>query len=92
MDLTELRMQIDGIDDELVRLFQRRMDVAAEIAKVKLQKCLPVYDPLREQQKLCELSEKADDRCKEYITRLYSLIFELSRAEQERIIDAGARL
>ena len=32
MELSELRGQIDRIDDELVKLFAQRMDVAAQIA------------------------------------------------------------
>jgi len=47
-----------------------------------------VYDPVREQQKLHELSGKVEEGRKEYITALYSLIFELSRAEQERILNS----
>ena len=35
MDIKELRDQIDEIDDELVKLFARCMDVAARIADYK---------------------------------------------------------
>ena len=35
MDINELRGQIDTIDDELVKLFAKRMDVAAQIAEYK---------------------------------------------------------
>ena len=35
MELDELRSQINGIDEELIDLFRRRMDVAAGIAEYK---------------------------------------------------------
>ena len=48
MDLQELRSQIDEIDDELVALFGKRMDVAAQIADYKKEHNLPIYHPARE--------------------------------------------
>ena len=51
MDLQELRRRIDRIDDELVRLFAERMDVAAEVAAYNKEKGLPVLDASREQAK-----------------------------------------
>ena len=35
MELQELRGRIDQIDDQLVKLFAQRMDVAAQIADYK---------------------------------------------------------
>ena len=88
MDLQELRQRIDQIDDVLIDLFQRRMDVSAEIARHKQRHNLPVHDPARERQKLHDLYGKVAETHKDYITALYSLIFELSRAEQERILNS----
>ena len=89
MDLQDLRLQIDKIDRGLVRLLCRRMDICAEIARHKRERNIPVYDPARERQKLRELSGKAGEGRAAYIAALYSLLFELSRAEQERIIGEG---
>ena len=91
MDLLQLRAQIDKIDDEMVRLFQQRMAVSAEVAEYKRAKNMPVYDREREQQKLLDLTSKADERFEPYIAPLYSLIFELSRAEQERVLSTEAK-
>jgi len=91
IELEELRSQIDGIDNSLVDLLLKRMDISVEIAKYKHQNNLPVYDPVRELQKLHELSGKAKEGRETYITALYSLIFELSRTEQERILNPEVR-
>jgi len=87
MNLQDLRQQIDKIDDELVRLFEQRMDVSAEIAQYKKKYNIPVYDPARERQKLHDLSGNVKKGREAYITALYSLLFELSRFEQQRIIN-----
>jgi len=92
MDLQELRKQIDEVDDGLVRLFQRRMDVSAEIARYKKENNLPVHDPARERQKLYDLSFKTDAGRESYIVALYALLFELSRADQERILNQTCEL
>ena len=88
MDLQELRTQIDVTDDDLLRLFQRRMDISAEIALYKRQNNMPVYDPERERQKLNYLSGKVKEGRKACVAALYSLLFELSRAEQEKILNS----
>ena len=92
MELKELRQKIDEIDDGLVDLFQQRMDVSAEIAQHKQENNLPVHDPAREREKLYELSGKVKEGREAYVTALYSLLFELSRADQERILNPASVL
>ena len=86
MDLQDLRRQIDKIDNDLVRLFQERMDMSAEIAKFKQEHNVPIYDPAWERQKLYDISLKVKEGRVAYVTALYSLLFELSRADQERLL------
>ena len=84
MDLNELRGQIDGIDDELVQLFCRRMEVAEQIAEYKRQNNLPILVPAREREKLRDISQKAGSDMANYARVLYSMIFELSRSHQSK--------
>jgi chorismate mutase/prephenate dehydratase len=92
MDLQTLRKQIDEIDGGLLELFQRRMDVSADIARYKQEANLPVYDPARERQKLYDLAQGAQTGRESYVTALYALLFSLSRAEQERILNPASPL
>ena len=62
------------------------MEVAASIAGYKKEKGLPVLDPKREREKLLEISEWVPEEMKEYVLSLYSLIFELSRSSQNRLL------
>ena len=82
MDLLELREQIDEIDQDLVRLFCRRMETAAKIADYKKEQNLPVYHPEREQEVLRKVAQLAGPEMENDICRLYSLLFELSRNYQ----------
>ena len=62
MELSELRGQIDRIDDELVKLFAQRMEVSSQIGSYKKEKGLPVFVPAREREKLQDVAEKAARR------------------------------
>lgn len=84
MELKDYRNQIDQIDDEIVRLFQQRMDVAAQIAAYKKEHDLPIMQASREREKLADLSGKTREELQSYLRVLYSLLFELSRTYQAR--------
>ena len=51
MDLKDYRLEMDAIDDELVALFVKRMEVAARIADYKKENDLPILAPAREREK-----------------------------------------
>ncbi len=91
MDTSDYRKIIDGIDDELVKLFSRRMDTAAGIAGYKKENGLEVYDGKREREKLEDLAAKAPPEIAGYVRRLYSTIFELSREYQNCVIGGDAK-
>ena len=84
MDLKELRGQIDEIDDQLVELFAKRMDIAAAIGDYKKANNLPVFVPAREREKLKDVAEKAGPEMANYTRVLYSMLFELSRSYQSK--------
>ncbi len=86
MDLSNYRQEIDKIDKELLRLFQERMDISAKIAEYKKENSLPVLDPMREREKMASLLENTSPDFRSYIHVLYSLIFELSRSHQGRLL------
>jgi len=87
MDLQQLRNEIDAIDEQLICLLEKRMDLTHEVAVFKHKNNIAVYDATREQEILDRLSAKITDEHKDTIIALYKKLFELSRAEQERIIN-----
>ncbi len=92
MDLSDYRKQIDEIDDELVKLFSRRMETAARIAECKRDMGKGVMDAKREREKLLDILGKCPEELQDYTSSLYSLIFELSRSYQHRILGTGSAL
>lgn len=84
MELKDYRKEIDRVDTELVRLFQERMDIAAQIAHYKMENDLPILQGAREREKLTEVTGMVRDDMRAYTRVLYSLLFELSRTYQEK--------
>ena len=86
MELSDYRRQIDDIDSQLLALFYRRMDVAAQIGGYKKAHNLPALDAGRERAKLQQIANSAPEALRDYTVSLYSLIFELSRSCQNRLL------
>lgn len=84
MDLEKIRAQIDDIDDALVHLFIKRMELSAQVADYKKANSMPIYVPAREQAILKTVAEIAGDELSEYTCSLYAKIFELSRSYQDK--------
>ncbi len=85
MDINELRKQIDAIDDQLVRLFVQRMEVAQQIGAYKIANGLPVLDATREEGKLQDIAAKISPEIADYACELYKKLFELSRQYQKEV-------
>ena len=84
MELKDLRNQIDKIDNELVGLFTKRMEISAQVADYKKANNMPIHVPAREREILQEVASKAGQDMENYARVLYSMIFELSRSYQSK--------
>lgn len=84
MDITELRSEIDRIDDELLKLFCARMEISAQVADYKRERNLPILVPAREREILQNVAQKAGPEMAGYARGLYSTILELSRGYQAK--------
>ena len=84
MDLQNLREQINDIDDQLVKLFVKRMEASAMVADYKKQHNLPIYVPEREREILKKVAQSAGAEMSNYARVLYSMLFELSRSHQTK--------
>ena len=49
MELENLRIQIDEIDKEMIKLFEKRMEIVSKIGEYKKVHNLPILDKNREQ-------------------------------------------
>ena len=86
-DLSELRIQLDEIDDQIVSLYERRMKVAEEVAEFKISTGKKVYDKEREMAKLASVKAKTHGELNARgIEELYEQIMSISRKLQYRKI------
>ena len=87
LDLQECRNQIDQIDDEMIRLFEKRMKVCEEVARYKIHTGKKVLDPKREQDKLKVLREKAHGEFNALgAQELFRQIMAISRKRQYQLL------
>ena len=84
--LEKYRNEISEIDEELTKLFVRRMDTVGLIAEYKAAHGIPVLNTAVEREKLRHITESVPEEYEEYAASLYSLIFELSRSRQNTLI------
>ena len=86
MELNELRIQLDQIDRQMVSLFEQRMRVCEDVARWKMANDRPVLDASREKEKLQAVADQLPEDLQEYGMSLYSLLMELSRSSQTRLM------
>ena len=91
MDINQIRSKIDSIDDELSNLIRERMSLSEEVALYKKKAGLPVLDRQRERDILARITNE-DDKYGEYVRILYSMIFDLSRSNQDKLISGSSEL
>lgn len=85
MELTELRDQIDGIDDQILKLLQERADIARKVGSLKADTGSQIYVPQREYEILNRLRTQnfgiyPDDS----IEKIWTEIFNASRSVQNQ--------
>ena len=91
MELSEIREKIDTVDDQLLKLFLERMDLAEEVAAYKNEHHLPILNKERERAVLARVTEQSGEK-ERYAYHLFSTLFELARSRQAELIDAPTRV
>ena len=91
MDLVELREKIDEIDEQIVELYERRMDIASQVADYKMETGKKVFDKERENEKLSKVRELAHNDFNKYgIQELFEQIMSMSRKLQyQKLTEQG---
>lgn len=91
MDLNEIRQKIDLLDDQLLELFLKRLDLAEEVAEYKKAHHLPVLNRTREREILARVTQAAGER-ERYAYQLFTALFELARTRQLELIGDTTRV
>lgn len=91
MDLKDLRNEIDEIDDQLIPLLIKRMNISKQVAEYKVERGIPVLNSEREQQILDDVEAKCGE-LGNTIKTVFSATMDASRAIQHKIIGGGKAL
>lgn len=84
--LGALRGEIDGIDNEIAALFNKRMETVKQIADVKKENCAAVTDGAREQEIIDKVTALAKGGNAKYMKKLFLTLFEMSRDYQDEYL------
>ncbi|GHV07732.1 chorismate mutase [Clostridia bacterium] len=84
--LSEIRTKIDAIDSEYLQLFERRMLLAQEVAKIKGANNLSILDEAREQQIVDNAASLVDPSLRGEAALLMRATLALSRGQQRNLL------
>lgn len=87
IDLLQLRDQLDDIDEQIVHLYEKRMDICREVAEYKIENGKQVLDKEREKSKLQTLKAMAsNDFYRHGVEELFEQIMSMSRKLQYQLL------
>lgn len=87
MDLSELRVQIDAIDKDIVELYEKRMDICRQVAEYKIENGKKVFDKVREEEKIAKVKSMThNDFNSVGIQELFEQIMSMSRKLQYKLL------
>jgi chorismate mutase/prephenate dehydratase len=87
LDLQEIRKQLDGIDKEIVALFEKRMGLSSQVAEFKIGTGKAVYDGDREKQKIDAVTGMVENTFqKQAVRELFTQMMTISRHFQYKIM------
>ena len=87
IDLLQLRDQLDDIDEQIVYLYEKRMDICREVAEYKIENGKQVLDKEREKSKLQTLKAMAsNDFYRHGVEELFEQIMSMSRKLQYQLL------
>ncbi|MDO4514584.1 MAG: prephenate dehydratase [Lachnospiraceae bacterium] len=83
MDLLELRNEIDEIDQNIVELYEKRMEICKQVAEFKIENGKKVFDKVREEEKIARVKSLTHNAFNSVgIQELFEQIMSMSRKLQ----------
>ena len=90
--LEELRTQLSDVDDQIVKLYEERMQICEDLGKCKIQNGFKTFDRQKEKNKIAEVTGKVSSEFnKKGIGEVYKQLMAISRKLQyQQLVEAGA--
>ncbi|MDP2891939.1 MAG: prephenate dehydratase domain-containing protein [Bacillota bacterium] len=81
-EISEIRKEIDSLDEQMISLFVKRMEAAAEATLYKMKARRPIYVPEREQQVLAQVIKNVPKGMKTGAKSLFTNLMRITRQEE----------
>ena len=83
--LEKQRAEIDAIDREIVTLFERRMQVVVDVARIKKENGIAILDANREKEVIAKVQSYLNDSSlKEELAEAYETLMKVSKDYQKK--------
>ncbi len=86
MELTELRNEIDNIDDEIAALFEKRTRIACDIAEYKRAHGMEIFQGGREDEVLKRAAERVSPENADGAKLLFMTLMDISKCRQQQLL------
>jgi len=82
--ILKLRRKIDSIDEEIIQLLKKRMQISKDVGDLKEVLHMPVEDKLREEEIIDRLTKQAGKNLSEkQLIRIFTAVFSSSKQIQQ---------
>lgn len=85
LNLEEIRKEISAINDEMLALFVKRMELSAQVARYKIANGLPTLDRKREEAILQKVADNTDEEYRQYALEFFQSMMNISKEYQETL-------
>ena len=85
LNLDVIRKEISEINDEMLALFVKRMELSAQVAMYKKANGLPTLDRKREEAILQKVADNTGDEFRQYAIQLFRTMMDLSKEYQDTL-------
>ena len=85
LNLDEIRAEISAINDEMLALFVKRMELSAQVAQYKIANGLPTLDRKREEAILQKVADNTDEEFRQYALKFFREVMNLSKEYQNTL-------
>lgn len=85
LNLEEIRKEISAINDEMLALFVKRMELSSQVAAYKTANGLPTLDRKREEAILQKVADNTSEEFRQYALEFFRNMMDLSKQYQETL-------
>ncbi len=85
LNLDEIRKEISAINDEMLALFVKRMELSRQVAQYKIANGLPTYDRKREEAILQKVADNTSEEYRQFALEFFVKMMDLSKDYQNTL-------